>query len=126
MVKLLFLKLLLEPNWEYKLSFSEDTSVDLKLTEASLVELRGFKAEADKSKLNEAKLKLLERTVNKWLKVLVEIREAIEEGSEVRLVTEFTTKLKVVKNQFRAAEDKELREKFTLKADIKLKPLEKL
>jgi hypothetical protein len=97
----------------------------LKLTEFPVVRFEGFRVEPDKSRLKEAKLKLLKNVDTRLLRVLVEIREAIEEGTNTKLVIEFITRLKVVKNQFSAAEDKELNEKFTLNIDIRLKLLEK-
>jgi hypothetical protein len=117
----LFLKLLLEPNWEYRLSPSDDTSVDLKLTEVLSAAFIGFEVGAPKPKLNEAKLKLLERTDNRWLNVFTETREVTDEGNSVTLDTVFAIRLKVVRNQLDTDEATAAKEKFTLKADIRLK-----
>jgi hypothetical protein len=99
--------------------------VDLKLTEVLSTRFSDFRKGVATSKLNEAKLKLLESTNNKWLKILVENKEVKEAGSNKTLVIEFVSKLKVVKNQFRTVEDKELKEKLVLNADIKVKLPEK-
>lgn len=99
--------------------------MDLKLTEVLSARFSDFRKGVANSRLNEEKLKLLESTNSRWLKTLVENKEVKEAGSNKTLTIEFVSKLKVVKNQFRTVEDKELKEKLVLNADIRVKLPEK-
>ena len=63
-------------------------------------------------------MKLLNKAESIWLEVLSDVRETRDEGKLRKLVTEVTSKLNVVKNQFSSEAEKLFIEKFELKSDI--------